>query len=103
MATSNEKRGTLAVLALIFGIAAIVTSWVPFVNYLSLLMAIAAMVIGVVELKRIDRGTSSSAGRGFTITGIILGAVAVVLGIVLSFILSLLVGGVWGYFNLGIS
>lgn len=102
MATSNEKRGTLAVLALIFGIAAIVTSWVPFVNFLSLLIAIAAMVIGVVELKRIDRGTSSSAGRGFAITGIILGAVAVVLGVVLSFILSLLIGGVWGYFDLGI-
>lgn len=102
MTTSNEKRGTLAVLALIFGIAAIVTSWVPFVNFLSLLLAIAAMVIGVVELKRIDRGTSSSAGRGFTITGIILGALAVVLGIVLSFILSLLIGGVWGYFDLGI-
>ena len=102
MTTSNEKRGTLAVMALIFGIAAIVISWVPFVNYLSLLIAIAAMVIGVVELKRIDRGTSSSAGRGFTITGIILGAVAVVLGIVLSFVLSLLIGGVWGYYDLWI-
>jgi len=102
MATSNEKRGTLAVMALIFGIAAIVTSWVPFVNYLSLLLAIAAMVIGVVELKRIDRGTSASTGKAFTITGIILGAVAVVLGVVLSFVLKLLIGGVWGYFNLGI-
>ena len=102
MTTSNEKRGTLAVLALIFGIAAIVTSWVPFVNYLSLLLAIVAMILGVIELKRIDRGTSSSTGKGFTITGIILGALAVVLGIALSFILSLLVGGVWGYFNLGI-
>ena len=102
MTTSNEKRGTLAVMALIFGIAAIVTSWVPFVNYLSLLIAIAAMVIGVVELKRIDRGTSSSAGRSFTIAGTILGAVAVVLGIVLSFVLSLLIGGVWGYYDLWI-
>jgi len=102
MTTSNEKRGTMAVLALIFGIAAIVTSWVPFVNYLSLLLAIVAMILGVIELKRIDRGTSSSTGKGFTITGIILGALAVVLGIALSFILSLLVGGVWGYFNLGI-
>ena len=102
MAESNEKRGTLAVIALIFGIAAISTSWVPFINYLSLLMAIAAMVIGVVELKRIDRGTSSSTGRSFTITGTILGAVAVVLGIVLSFVLSLYVGGVWGYYDLWI-
>jgi len=102
MTTSNEKRGTLAVLALILGIAAIITSWVPFVNYLSFLMAIAAMVIGVIELRRIDKGTSASTGKGFTITGIILGALAVVLGIVLSFLLSLFVGGVWGYFDLGI-
>ena len=102
MTTSNEKRGTLAVMALIFGIAAIVTSWVPFVNYLSLLMAIAAMVIGVVELKRIDMDTSPSIGKGFTVAGIILGAAAVVLGVALSFILKLLIVGVWGYFNLQI-
>jgi len=102
MTASNEKRGTMAVLTFIFGIAAIVTSWVPFVNYLSLLMAIAAMVIGVVELKKIDRGTSPSTGKSFTVTGIILGAAAVVLGVALSFILNLLIGGVWGYFNLQI-
>lgn len=102
MTSSNGKRGTLAVLALIFGIAAIITSWVPLVNIISFLMAIAAMILGVVELKRIDRGTSSSTGKGFTITGIILGALAVVLGLVLSFVLKLLIGGVWGYFDLGI-
>ena len=32
MTTSNGKRGTLAVMALIFGIAAIITSWMPLVK-----------------------------------------------------------------------
>ena len=99
---SNEKRGTLAVLALIFGIAGILTSWVPFVNYLSFLVAIAAMIMGAIELKRIDKDNSPSIGRGFAITGIILGALTVVIGIVLSFVLSLFISGLPGYFDLKI-
>ena len=99
---SNSKRGTLAVLALIFGIVGIVISWVPFVVFLSFLLAVAAMVLGAIELKRIDKGKSPSIGRGFTITGIILGAATIVLGVVVSFLLSLLIGGAWGYFNLWI-
>ena len=102
MTAADEKRGTLAVLALIFGIAAILICWVPFVNFLSLLLAIAAMILGVIELRRIDTGKTSIRGRGASVTGIILGAVAVVLGVVLSFVLSLLIGGIWGYLNLNL-
>ena len=98
--TADEKRGTLAVLALIFGIAAIFISWVPFVNFLAWLLAIAAMVLGVIAIRRIDTGKTSAKGKGAAVTGVILGAVAVVLGVVLSFVLSLFVGGVWGFFNL---
>ena len=68
--------------------------------FLSFLLAVAAMVLGAIELKRIDKGKSPSIGRGFTITGIILGVLTIVLGIVLSFVLKLYVGGVWGYFDL---
>jgi len=99
---SNEKRGTMAVLAMIFGIAGILISWVPFVNALSLLLAIVAMILGAIELKRIDKGKSPSIGRGFTRTGIILGALTFVLGIVLSFVFNLFVDGIQGYFNSGL-
>jgi len=102
MAKSDEKRGTLGVLALIFGIAAIVISWVPFVNFLSLLLAIAAMVLGVVELRRIDTGKTPIKGRGAAVTGIILGAVSVLLAVVLSFVLSILAGGPWAFYNLNL-
>mgnify|MGYP001101348170 CR=1 FL=1 len=100
MTEANEKRGTLAVLSLIFGIAGIVISWVPFIMYLSFLLAIAAMVLGVIEIRRIDTGKAPSIGKRASIAGIILGAVTIVFGIVLSFILTLLVGGIWGFFNL---
>lgn len=99
---SNEKRGTMAVLALIFGIGGIIISWVPFVVYLSFLIAIAAMVLGAIEFKRIDKGNSPSIGKGFAVTGIILGALTIVLGIVLSFVLKLFVSGAQGYFDLKI-
>ncbi len=97
---SNEKRGTLAVLALIFGIAGILISWAPFVIYLSFLIAITAMVLGAIELKRIDKGKSPSIGRGVTITGIILGALTIVLGIVLSLVFRVFLSGIEGYFDL---
>ena len=42
---SDEKRGTLAVLALIFGIAAIVISWAPFVLFLGFLAAIVLIIL----------------------------------------------------------
>lgn len=99
---SNEKRGTMAVLALIFGIGGILISWVPFVVFLSFLLAIAAMVLGAIELKRIDKGKSSSTGRGFTITGIILGALTIALGITISFVLKLFADGILGYLDLKI-
>lgn len=102
MTTSNEKRGTMAVLALIFGIAGILISWVPFVTYLSFIIAIAAMVLGAIEIKRIDKGMSPSSGKGFAVAGIILGAVTVLLGIVLSFFLNSLIGRGLGYFDLNI-
>ena len=99
---SNEKRGTLAVLALTFGIAGILIVWMPYVNSLSFLLAIVAMVLGAIELKRIDKGNSPSMGRGFTRTGIILGILTILLGIVLSFVLRLFVEGLQGYFDLRI-
>lgn len=98
---TEEKRGTLAVLALILGIAGIVISWVPFVNFAGFLVSIAAIVLGAIEITRINQGKSSASGKGFAITGIVLGAVAIVLGIVSTVVLGVVLG-ITGFFsNLG--
>ena len=95
---TEEKRGTLAVIALILGIAGIVIVWIPVVNFLGFLLSVAAIVLGAIEIVRINQGKSSVKGKGFAITGIILGAVAIVLGIVITVVLGLVLGAL-GYFG----
>ena len=98
---TEEKRGTLAVLALILGIAGVVIVWIPVVNFLGFLLSVAAIVLGAVEIVKINQGKSSVKGKGFAITGIILGVVAIVLGIVFIVVLGVLLG-ITGFFsNLG--
>ena len=76
----EEKRGTLSVLALIFGIAGLAISWVPIIYYLGFASCIAAIILGTMGLTRISKGTSSAKGRGLTIAGMVLGAIGIVTG-----------------------
>ena len=96
---ANEKRGTLAVLSMIFGIAGIAIAWAPIVNFLGFLLSIAAIVLGAIEIKKINQGMSNTKGKGMALAGIILGAAAIVLGIVFTVIFGLALGGVLGYFG----
>ena len=88
MNANSKKRGTLAVLALIFGIAGIVVSWIPIIGFLGFALSVAAIVTGAIELSKINKGKSPANGKGFAITGIILGIIAIVLGIIFSVILT---------------
>lgn len=83
----EEKRGTLTVLALVFGIVGLATTWIPIINYLGFALSIAAIILGTIGLTRIRQGTTSTSGRGLSITGMILGAIAIVTGIIFSFVL----------------
>ena len=93
---TDEKRGTLAVLSLIFGVFGIVTAWIPIVNIVAYLLSVAAIVLGAIGIKKISQGSSSLKGKGMAIAGIILGAAAIVLGIIMTFVFSITLGGVLG-------
>ena len=97
--SADEKKGTLAVLALVFGIAGIVISWIPIAGYLGFPLSIAAIIMGAVELSKINKGTSSSSGKGFAITGLVLGIIAIVLSVVFSIIFGLVLGSIFGTFG----
>jgi hypothetical protein len=71
---------TLAVLALIFGIGGAAIAWMPFLFVVGAGAAIAAVVLGVVALRRIAAGRA--AGRGPAIAGIATGVVALGLCVV---------------------
>lgn len=74
---SEEKASGLAIAALVTGILSILPIFPGFA------LGIAAIVCGAIDLKKIKEGKSSIKGRGFDITGIVLGSLDIVMSITL--------------------
>lgn len=71
---NNEKRqSALGITSMILGIIAIIISFVPFLNIISLPTAIIAIVFGIITVIRL------SVRKTFAITGIILSVLAIVI------------------------
>jgi hypothetical protein len=68
---SEEKAGGMAISAMVVGIVGILCSWAI---VFSLPLGITALVLGIIEFRRIKDGAASEKGRGMAITGIILGS-----------------------------
>ena len=45
-----EEQRVLGILATIFGAIALLGSWIPFINYLSLFIGIVAFILGIIGL-----------------------------------------------------
>ena len=71
---NNEKRqSALGITSMILGIIAIIISFVPFLNIISLPTAIIAIVFGIITVIR------TSGKKAFAISGIILSVLAIVI------------------------
>jgi FtsH-binding integral membrane protein len=80
-ATSEPKRGNgFAITAMVLGIIAAVLAFIPVVNIVSFVLAIAAIVFGIVGL--IASGKRRT-GKGMSIAGIALGVVALAIAILM--------------------
>jgi len=71
---TEDRINPMAIISLITGIVSAPCGWVwgaglPF--------AIAAIVLGILDLKNINKGVSSSRGKGFDIAGIICGGFSI--------------------------
>ena len=69
------KTNGLAIAATVLGIVAVLSAWV-------LLPAVLALVFGLVSHSQIQRSGGAQGGRGLAITGIVLGAVGLLVGMV---------------------
>ncbi|HDZ59224.1 MAG TPA: DUF4190 domain-containing protein [Actinobacteria bacterium] len=58
--------------------------------------SVVGLILGIVELGRINRGESSEKGRGFAKAAIIIGAIAVTLGVIVNIILA--ITGNWSFY-----
>ena len=83
----------------ILSMAALVCGILSFVG-LGPIGGVAAWIMGAMELRRIDEGSTPESGRGMAKTGMILGIVAVVLSVVIGIFAMMfygsLVGFMWG-------
>jgi len=68
----------MSVASMVLGILAFLGCWIPFVSYAAVLMALLAIIFGIVGLRR--------SGRAMAITGLILGGLALVASIIASII-----------------
>ncbi|HOT34490.1 MAG TPA: hypothetical protein PLW15_08595, partial [Rhodoglobus sp.] len=80
------KRSRLPLAALIVGIVAIVFAIIPGLSFVAFLPALTALGLGIAGL------ISKAPARGMALTGVILGPLALLVGIVVS--VSVIVGGV---------
>ena len=73
-------KSGIAIASLVLGIVAAVTSFLPIINNLSFILAVLAVIFGIVGVVAASRG--KRAGRGLAIAGIVVAVVAgaVVLG-----------------------
>jgi hypothetical protein len=75
----GSRRGKgLAIAALVLGVVAFLGAFIPFVDYVVVVPALVAIVLGIIALVR------RSAGRALAWTGLVLGVVGLVLSIVLA-------------------
>lgn len=69
-----EEERVLGILATIFGAIALLGSWIPFINYLSLFIAIVAFILGIigliVNLKK--RKTMAIIGTALAVASVVL-------------------------------
>ena len=79
----HETNG-IAIAAGVCGIIAVVLCWIPFVDYVSIVLGVLAIIFGILGLRRAD---AYGSGRGMAITGIVCGAV----GLTIAFLFLLLI------------
>lgn len=86
---SPSRRSGLAIAALVVGILSILLCLIPVVNIVSIVGGIAALVLGIVALRKLVPGVN---GKGMAVAGIVLGALSAVVAVVVSVVLGLAIG-----------
>jgi Domain of unknown function (DUF4190) len=72
-------RNGLGITALVLAIIGSLTVWVPVFNIISIVLGLVAVIIGFLGRGRVRRGTANN--DGVAVAGIVLGALAIVVGL----------------------
>ena len=71
---TNKPRSGFAIAALVLGIVAAATSFMPIINNASFFIALIGLILAIVAIARIRKGKNS--GKGLAVAGLVLSIVA---------------------------
>ena len=77
MADSNKPTSAAAIVGLVLGILAIVTSWIPIVNNLSFMIGAIGLVFSIVGVVGTVRGTKG--GKGLAVAALVVNVLSLVI------------------------
>ena len=75
--SNNQSTSAAAIVGLVLGILAIVTSWIPIVNNLSFILGIIGLVFAIVGVVGTVRGKKG--GKGLAIAALVVNVLSLVI------------------------
>lgn len=87
---ASSSSNWMGIAALVLGVLALLGSWIPFINLLSVALAIIGLVLGIMGMRRAKRGEATN--RGLSLTGVVLSAIALVVSLVITVGFTALIG-----------
>lgn len=83
--TKNERMDVvMGIASLILGIISLITGWIPFICFFALILAVIGLILGIVDTFK--KGKANQKGRGISIAGLVVSAVAIPIVVVMSLI-----------------
>jgi hypothetical protein len=74
-----QPKNGLGIASLVLAIVGLLSVWLPFVSIVSIVLGLVAVVIGFLARGRVKRGAANNGG--VAIAGIVLGALAIIVGV----------------------
>ena len=79
----QENQQILGILAIIFGVIALLGSWIPIINYLSLIIAVPSLILGIIGI-----ALSPKKQKTFAILGTSFALIAIIVSVITQFLFS---------------
>lgn len=77
----QQQPNSLAIAALVCGIVALLLSWIPLINLLAVVLGIAAIVTGVMGVRRAN--LPGHGQKGLAVGGLVTGGIALLLSVLI--------------------
>jgi hypothetical protein len=88
----GHQGNGIGVAAGVCGIIAVALCWIPFIDYISIVLGTLAIIFGVIGVRNANR--IGGAGKGMAITGIICGIVGLAIALIFLLLIYALVSSV---------